>query len=522
MKKNKYPLTATVSTFLLGGLLLAGCSSPDALTETSTGSASLSAFASGSVAAEVLAANANSTTVNDDEWTREGAVNVTLDGHTASTDGDGVTVAGATVTITAAGTYVLTGQLDGQIVVDTEDTGVVALVLDGVSIASSTSAAVAVVNAEDVVVSLSGSNTLSSTGDDEDANAALFSDADLTISGDGSLVVTSSVNDGITSHDDLVVLSGNLTVTAGDDGLRGKDSLTVEGGTVTVNAGGDAVKSDDEDDDTRGYVLVSGGTLDLVAGDDGVQAQTDLVITGGEITVAAADDGLKSEVHLVIADGTTTVASAYEGIESYYITIEGGTVDVHASDDGINATSGTSTTTDVGGIEEADDGALITVSGGQTTVEAEGDGLDSNGSALIVGGTLTVFGSSSDREGALDTNGSMVVDGGTVLAVGTTGMAVAPDSSSAQGWFSAALDQSYPAGESVQVLDASGSLVIEFTSVKSFQSVVLSEASVKNGESYSVTVGGVVAGTVTAGVAAAGGVGGQGPGAGDGGPPSRP
>ena len=69
---------------------------------------------------------------------------------------------------------------------------------------------------------------------------------DLTITGSGTLNVTSGASDAITSKDDLYVLSGTINATASDDGLRGKDSLTVAGGTVTVNSGGDALKSDQD------------------------------------------------------------------------------------------------------------------------------------------------------------------------------------------------------------------------------------------------------------------------------------
>ncbi|MEH6781996.1 MAG: carbohydrate-binding domain-containing protein [Rhodoglobus sp.] len=512
MKSRKFTLTALASTIVIGGLLLAGCSTtvstPSVESESSTTSSI--ELTTGVVAAEVLAANANATTVNDDEWSLDGAVAVTLTGSSASAAGEGVSVTGNTVTITAGGTYVLSGELDGQVVVDTADEDVVALVLDGANISNSSSAAIAVLNAEDVVVSLSGSNSVSSTGADEEANAALFSDADFTISGDGSLTVTSTQNDGITSHDDLTILSGDITVIAADDGLRGKDSLTIKDGTVSVDAGGDAVKSDEDEDETSGYVHIAGGTIDLVAGDDGVQAQTDIVMTGGETTLSATDDGLKAEVHIVVAEGTTTVSNSYEGIEAYYITVEGGTLNVAASDDGINATTGTSTTTDVGGIEEADDGAMIAVTGGEITVNSEGDGMDSNGSIMITGGISTVFGSPEDREGALDANGSVVVNGGTVLAVGMTGMATSPDADSVQGWLSAALDQSYGVGESVQLLDESGAVIAEFTSVKTFQSVVLSSADVTEGSTYTVTVGGQTTGTATAGVEAVGSMSGPG------------
>lgn len=83
-------------------------------------------------------------------------------------------------------------------------------------------------------------------------------------------------------------------------------------------------------------------------------------------------------------------------------------------------------------------------------------------------------------------------------------MATSPDAESEQGWLSASLDQTYGAGESVQVLDESDTVVAEFTSVKSFQSVVLSAAEIVDGSTYTVTVGGQSAGTATAGVAAAG------------------
>jgi hypothetical protein len=146
---------------------------------------------------------------------------------------------------------------------------------------------------------------------------------------------------------------------------------------------------------------------------------------------------------------------------------------------------------------------MVTITGGETTLDAEADGIDSNGSILVTGGATTVFGSPEDREGALDANGMVAVDGGTLLAVGTTGMAVSPAAESEQGWLSASLDQTYGAGQAVQVLDGFGTRVAEFTSVKSFQSVVLSTAEIVDGATYTVTVGGQTAGTATAGVTAA-------------------
>ncbi len=74
-----------------------------------------------------------------------------------------------------------------------------------------------------------------------------------------------------------------------------------------------------------------------------------------------------------------------EGLESRNIGINGGTVAVTASDDGINATAGT----EAGGTEQ-DDGSLLSITGGNVTVTAGSTAATPNGSASFTGGTITV------------------------------------------------------------------------------------------------------------------------------------
>jgi len=432
----------------------------------------------------VLAANEDATTVNDDEWSLEDAADVALTGSTATSSAAGVSADAGTVTISAAGVYRLSGTLAGQVVVDAPDDALVVLVLDGAAISSDTTAAIGVLGADDVGVYLAdgSTNTLSDTAsypDEADVNAALFSEADLTISGTGSLTVTGNGNDGVTSEDDLVILSGTVTVNAKDDGVRGKDSLTVEGGTTAVTAGGDGFKADNEAEDTRGYLVLRGGTVTISAGSDGLDAVTDLVITGGELTVANSE----------------------EGIEAAQLLIAGGTVDVTASDDALNATTGS------GESMAADEGAALVISGGTVTLDSEGDGLDSNGSALLTGGTVTVYGPTRSGNGALDTNGSLVVSGGTLVAFDAGGMTQSPDASSTQGWLTATASGSD--GDRVQLTDGAGNAVAEVTSEKAFGTLTYSSPDLAPGESYTVVTG-AGSTTVTAGEAAQGGFGGGG------------
>ena len=159
-----------------------------------------------------------------------------------------------------------------------------------------------------------------------------------------------------------------------------------------------------------------------------------------------------------------------------------------------------------------DSGETITISGGETTINAEGDGFDSNGSATMSAGTLTIWGPTRDGNGAIDVNGTFDVTGGTLLAAGSAGMAATPGTDSAQGWvFATASGQS---GSTVQIL-ADGEVVAEYTAEKAFATVVYSGAGITSGSSYEVVVDGTST-TVTAGE---GGSTGMGPGGGQGGGP---
>src|SRR6478609_1975154 len=76
--------------------------------------------------------------------------------------------------------------------------------------------------------------------------------------------------------------------------------------------------------------------------------------------------------------------------------------------------------------------------------------------------------------GALDVNGSFTISGGTLLAVGSSGMAVPLEASSAQGWVAATITAAQPAGTVVHIVAADGTEIASFTATKSFSSLVYS------------------------------------------------
>ncbi len=479
-------------------VLLAGCGASVASDTTSTtssgSSATTSAVASsdGTAVDEVLADDLAVET-GDTSYDEASATTVTLDGTSATSDSDAVTSADGTVTISAAGTYVLTGDLTGQVVVDSAGDGVVRLVLDDATITSETSAAIAVTDAESVVVvladgsdnALTDATTYADTSEDA-PTGALWSSADLTIGGTGSLTVTGSSNNGIVGKDGLVITGGTIDVTSVDDGIIGKDYLVLADGTVTVDAVGDAFKSDNTEDAGAGFVLIEGGAL----------------------TVASQDDGIKG-VQVLVAGGTVLVSGSNEAMEGSLVVVDDGEIELHSADDGVNVSSSDdSAATDgqagMGGGEMAADSSLhLYVNGGTLEVWASGDGLDSNGDATITGGDVTVYGPTTDGNGALDVNGTLDVSGGTLVATGSAGMVVAPSTDSAQAWIAATLGTTAAAGTEVVVTDADGTEVASWTPEKDYASVVWSSADLEQGATYTVTVGGTST-TVTAGEAPAG------------------
>ncbi|WP_296667026.1 carbohydrate-binding domain-containing protein [Demequina sp.] len=484
--------TLLFAGLLTGTLMLAGCTATGTATDTATGDAT----ATTTTVEEAQTVSASTDALTEVSYEELGVkdVDIPFDESAAvaislsdsgSTGGDGVTVAGDVVTITAGGTYVLSGTLSaGQVVVDTEDEDV-NLILDGVDITSSDTAALDIEGADEVVIWLAEGSTNSladaagatASTDAESGvpNATLYSTANLWIAGTGSLAVDAVAEDGITSKDGLVIDSGTISVTAADDGIRGKDHLVISGGDITVDAGGDGLKSNNEDianDDGEavGVIWISGGTLDVTAASDALDAARQVTVEGGDLALAADDDGIHSDGVLHVSDGSVDISTSYEGLEGGVIILSGGTGSITSSDDGVNVSGGSSSGggMDAGGMggtrpdrgtgmpgqdTGATDGA---VTDGATTGTSTGTSTATTDSATAVTAAYTTDTTTASSDGAtdattvagggmdqavegryleitggtwyidadgdgLDSNGSASMTGGTVVVAGPTG-----------------------------------------------------------------------------------------------------
>ena len=408
----------------------------------------------------------------DDSWDDDAATHITFSEATAFVEGSGAEARDSLLTISAGGTYVLSGMWDdGQIVVDAGENDNIHLVLNGADISCSNGAPLYIIECDKIVITLAG-GTENAIADgtvyvyDEDTgepDAALYSNADLTLNGEGALTVNANYSHGIVGKDDLVITGGYYSVYAVNDGIQGKDSVSISGGTFTIEAGGDAIQSNNDEDAEKGWISLDGGVYSLTAENDGIQAETILQITDGAYTVTtgggaastesgfgfnddetgASAKGLKGGTAVFITGGSFSIDSSDDAIHTNgSATLTGGTFSLSSGDDGVHADNTLSIsggTVDILQSYEGLEGNSIIIGGGVIHVTASDDGLNAaggrDGSAFegggfrqdafsvdsdtfiqIEGGYLSVIASGD----GIDSNGNLYVSGGTVLVSGPT------------------------------------------------------------------------------------------------------
>lgn len=400
-------------------------------------------------------------------YTSSNATLISFTDSAVTADGaySGYEIEGTDVSITAAGTYVFSGDCDdGSITVKKGVTGVT-LVLNGLTLTNADSAAITLnKTAEAALIAAAGSeNTVADTAGANDENAAVKvkSDASLSLSGTGTLTACGNAKNGIKGASDAVITVDELTlnIKAADDGLSCDDELTIKGGRVNITAGGDAVKASPDTDDAEnpdttslGNVTISGGTITLEAAEDGIQADGDLTISGGTFAVTAngghttalTDDsasckGLKAGKTLTVSGGTFTVDSADDALHANDVTVSGGTLTLASGDDAVHADNdlvvgvqGSSSTSnpkiDITASYEGLEGTTVSVYSGDIDVVASDDGVNAANSDLgersdkyainIAGGDLYIDAGSD----GLDSNNNITMTGGKVEVYGADAM----------------------------------------------------------------------------------------------------
>ena len=321
--------------------------------------------------------------------------------------GNCVSIEGGTVKITCGGEYDFNGSYSGndaQIFVATAKTDTtVYLNMKGITLTNTADAPIYIQKANKAfVVAKNGTTntftdaatrtkTHSYTNDAGEAKvdttgACIYTKDDLTLKGEGTLIVKGNYNNGIHTSNDLRVKNGIITVTAKNNGLKGKESVAISGGTLNITStAGDGIKSDTEDatdlKDGKGSIEITGGEITITSAFDGITANNAITIANGESktpTIKVTTGG----GHSCLSDPTSSTGStggrggmgggfpggmggsscspseSMKGIKGdSSVTISGGVIDINSRDDGLHS-----------------DGT-VTVSGGKITIATDDDGV---------------------------------------------------------------------------------------------------------------------------------------------------
>ena len=477
------------------------------------------------------------------------ASQIILADQTATVTGQGASFSGQTLTITQAGTYVLTGiGKNIKLVVEAADTDQVHLVFQNLTLEGE-GTLLQVNKAQEVVISLAeGSQnalTESQASGDEEVKATIHSQVPLTLNGTGNLTLTALTKNALEVEDDLKVLGGTYTVKAANHGFKAEGALAIEAATLTIEAGKDGLHAEHDETTEGANISLNPTQLSIAATEDGVDAGNELTIKGGTIAVSQSEEGLEARVIRQLG-GDVTIKSSDDGVNASAGSSSKTTDTSATSNSADTSSSANQATTDsatastsvsqatadpaatsqadqankdknptppsppagqappqggqppqngqgpggmpLGGQEERDPSLQIILEGGTLTIDAEGDGIDSNGTVTISGGSLAVNGSIQGGNGPLDAAGDITITGGTVWALGTSDMlqGFAQDSTQA----SITANIAGTAGQTLIILDAKGKEVARQTASKDFQAVIMSSADLVDGQTYTIQVEG--------------------------------
>ena len=255
-------------------------------------------------------------------------------------------------------------------------------------------------------------------------------------------------------------------VTCQEEGTE--DEYDAPSSVDTSAAGANVILADGSDNIIQGShvarIYQEGTTKKLHKYDGAFYSKMSMNISGetegtGRLSITADNEGLDTELHL---------------------TINGGTINIQSQDDGINTNE--------------DGVSVTTINGGTLQINAglgsEGDGIDSNGYLVINGGNVYTMANEKSPDGGLDADKDILLNGGYVVALGTRNDAVSQQSTQQYGEFFFA--STLPAGTIIQLSDAQGEDLLQFTLEKAAQCLTFSSPDLAADTAYTLKVDGVV------------------------------
>ncbi len=322
------------------------------------------------------------------------SVKIELKGNSATASSNSVKINGSTLTITESATYIVSGSLNGMLIIDAPKSAKLQIVLSDASITNESSAAIYIKQADKVFLTLAQDteNTLAcgesfTAIDDSNIDSAVFSKQDLTVNGKGALEITSPAGHGIVSKDDLIITAANINVTSASHAIDANDSIRISGASVTAKAGKDGIHAENNDNAEKGYIYIESGVFDIAAEGDGISAAAQLQIDSGKFNITAgggSENGTKEH-----SDNFGSFGGGMGGFGGGRPSggMGGGMGGRPRSTATVDNESDTDTASSMKGIKSGTD---MLINGGEFSINSADDSIHSNASATVKGGSFNI------------------------------------------------------------------------------------------------------------------------------------
>ena len=380
---------------------------------------------------------------------------------------------------------ILSGSWNGGITIESDESDIMVTLVESMITGINTPALI-LKGENTTYIKSKGSSVISDTGDNK-KKGVLTSDGNVVFFGDGEITVNGEKKHGL-KVDGVVEIEGgtvriNIAETAEGNGISADDAFLMNGGYLYIFAKGNVYGEESkgikvngrESDNPMGWVEINGGYIEIEsvgkgitagfeADEDGETEDTSddpdpiLTINGGVVKIRST--GTPYE----ISDEESLSPEGLEAKDKLFI--NGGIVEVSATDDAINA------------------GSSIEINGGYVFAVSRGDdGIDSNGTIVFNGGTAVIIGAGGMGLGIdCDSDNNIKYNGGTLIGIG--GGNNAPVSGN---MISFSFDMS---GSSFVLQSEEGDVIAAYTlpSSKTQNNVVVMSEKLEKGKTYNVVV----------------------------------
>ena len=179
----------------------------------------------------------------------------------------------------------------------------------------------------------SDSASVTLTGDtaQSDSSSVSIDGSDITISSEGTYIITGTLTDGTLTidagdSDDVRLILSNASITSSGYAAiycKNADNVYItlaQGSTNTLTSGGTFVQTDDSNVDGTVFaktdLAINGsGSLEVTSEcGHGIVCKDSLVITGGTIDISAASCGIQAKDSVAVSEASVNITSGKDGI----------------------------------------------------------------------------------------------------------------------------------------------------------------------------------------------------------------